>query len=179
MPDRSLDSPPDNTSAALRAAYRFLTLTETIVCYAAFAVGTLALIIDIFGREVLGNGVFGAQRVAVYAMAIAGMMGFSYVITHGGHLRPSVVDKLFPERLHPAMARFADLLSAAMCAGLTYASAIFVASTFRIGERDMSLPLDIWIVQTVLVAAFGYATIKFLIFFAAPSLRPVDQGEAI
>ncbi len=168
-----------DTKGKLRMLYRFLTVTETLVCYLAFAVGTLALIVDIFGREFLGNGIFGAQRVAVYAMAVAGMMGFSYVITNGGHLRPSIVDKLFPERLHPAMARFADLLSAAMCAGLTYASAVFVASTFRIGERDMSLPFNIWTVQTVLVAAFGYATLKFLIFFFEPSLRPVEQGEAL
>lgn len=172
---------PDTSEvpAWLRGIYRFMTVTETIVCYGTFVIGTLALILDIFGREFLGNGVFGAQRVAVYCMALAGMMGFSYVITRGGHLRPTAVDRLFPESWHPAMARYGDLLSAVLCAGLTYASVIFVASTFHFGERDMTLPLNIWTIQTVLVLAFGYSAVKFLIFFFAPSLRPTEMAEAM
>ncbi len=171
--------PPKKENGTLFAVYRFLTITETVVCYSAFTIGTLALVIDILGREILGNGVFGAQRVAVYAMAVAGMMGFSYVITHGGHLRPSVVDALFPVRWHGVMSRFANLLSSMMCVGLSYASAVFVASTFHIGERDMSLPLNIWTVQMVLIAAFSFAALKFLIFFAAPSLQPDSQGDVV
>lgn len=165
--------------AVLRWIYKFLIFAETIICYATFAMGTIALIVDIFGRELLGNGVFGAQRFAVYCMAMAGMVGFSYVISEGGHLRPSAVDRLFPEGWHPAMARFGDLVSAVLCVVLAWAAFTFVASTYRIGERDMTLPLDLWTIQTVLILAFAFSATKFMIFFFAPALRPGEKGEAM
>ncbi|QCO57248.1 TRAP transporter small permease (plasmid) [Pseudorhodobacter turbinis] len=172
-------NPRKQDLAVLRGIYKSLILAETIICYGTFALGTIALIIDIFGREFLGNGVFGAQRFAVYCMALAGMMGFSYVISEGGHLRPSAVDRMFPEGWHAAMARFGDLLSALLCVLLAWAAFTFVSSTYQIGERDMTLPLDLWTIQTVLILAFVFAATKFMIFFIAPALRPNDNGEAM
>ena len=166
-------------SPALRCLYNLIVKIETIVCYVFFIAGTVALVVDIFGREVLGQGVFGAQRVAVYCMAVAGIMGFSYVVSHGGHLRPTVLDKLVPQKLDAFAARLADLLSCLLCLGLAYASYLFIYSTYSIGERDMTLPINIWTIQSVLVFAFGFAAIKFLMFVVAPALRPVTSGGDI
>ena len=52
----------------MHAAQVFLTWlrrVEVVVCVTAFAAAALALIADVLARELLGNGIFGAQRFAV------------------------------------------------------------------------------------------------------------------
>lgn len=175
---QSVSGADRQVSPALRCLYNLIVKIETIVCYVFFIAGTVSLVVDIFGREVLGQGVFGAQRVAVYCMAVAGIMGFSYVVSHGGHLRPTVLDKLVPEKFDAFTARLADFISCLICLALAGASFIFIYSTYSIGERDMTLPVNIWTIQSVLVFAFGFSAIKFLMFVVAPSLRPQDaEGD--
>ena len=63
----------------MHAAQVFLTWLRRVglvVCVTAFAAAALALIADVLARELLGNGIFGAQRFAVWATAIAGLVGF-------------------------------------------------------------------------------------------------------
>lgn len=158
------------------ALLRLIGAVETIVCFTSFIIGTIALALDIFGREFLGFGIFGAQRLAVYCVAVAGVLGFSYVITHGGHLRPSILDKLIPPRHDAAMGRIADLVSAILCLLLAYGAFLLVLSTFQIGERDMSLQIPIWPIQSVLIVSFLFAATKFLIFALYPTLRPAETG---
>ncbi len=170
----------DYVPPAMRFIYNIIVKAETFICYVSFLAGTIALVVDIFGREVLGQGVFGAQRVAVYCMAVAGIMGFSYVVSHGGHLRPTILDNLVPQKYNALTARIADVISCLLCFFLAYASYLFIYSTYTIGEQDMTLPLYIWKIQSVLVFAFGFAGIKFLMFVFAPALRPVsDEGVDI
>ena len=80
----------------MHAAQVFLTWlrrVEVAVCVTAFAAAALALIADVLARELLGNGIFGAQRFAVWATAIAGLVGFALVTSEAGHLRPQFADK--------------------------------------------------------------------------------------
>lgn len=156
-----------------------ISLIETIVCFTSFLIGTAALALDIFGREFLGFGIFGAQRLAVYCVAVAGVLGFSYVITHGGHLRPSLLDKVVPARFDRRVTRLADLVSCLLCLLLAYGAFLLVRSTFQIGERDMTLPIYIWPVQSVLIVSFVFAATKFLLFALYPALRPADTGGDI
>ncbi|WP_274631368.1 TRAP transporter small permease [Arvimicrobium flavum] len=168
-----------SVSLPVRMLYKAIVRLETVICYIAFIAGTIALVLDIFGRELLGSGIFGAQRVAVYCMAVAGIMGFSYVVSHGGHLRPTVLDSLVPEKYDAFFARLADAISCLLCLGLAYASWLFVASTYSLGERDMTLPFNIWKVQSVLLVAFGFSALKFFLFCCVPALRPRDGGAAV
>jgi len=149
---------------------------ETFVCFTSFIIGTIALALDIFGREFLGFGIFGAQRLAVYCVAVAGVLGFSYVVSHGGHLRPTVLDKLIPAQHDRAASRLADLVSCLLCLLVAYGAFLLVRSTFQIGERDMTLPIFIWPVQSVLVVSFVFAATKFLLFALYPPLRPAQTG---
>ncbi|MDX6751172.1 TRAP transporter small permease [Geminicoccaceae bacterium 1502E] len=163
----------------LAVLYGAITRLETFLCFAAFIAGTAALFADIVGRELFGFGIFGAQRIAVYCMAVAGVLGFSYVVSQGGHLRPTILDKLVPARLDPLVTRLGDLLSAAICLGLAVASLLFVRGTYEIGEYSMTLPIPIWTVQTMLPAAFAIAGLKYLLFVLRPALRPVQASSEL
>lgn len=167
-------SPPSVPGLA-RGLLRAISGLETFVCFTSFIIGTIALAMDIFGREFLGFGIFGAQRLAVYCMAVAGVLGFSYVVSHGGHLRPTVLDGLTPARYDRIAARAADAVSCLLCLLVAYGAFLLVHSTFLIGERDMTLPIHIWPVQSVLVISFVFAAIKFLLFALFPALRPADR----
>lgn len=166
---------PQPVPSLARGLLRAITGLETFICFTSFIIGTIALAMDIFGREFLGFGIFGAQRLAVYCMAVAGVMGFSYVVSHGGHLRPTILDKLTPARHDRIAARVADVVSCLLCLLVAYGAFLFVHSTFVIGERDMTLPIYIWPVQSVLVVSFVFAAIKFLLFALFPALRPADK----
>ena len=170
---------PPMVPPVVRGLYRALVGTEMVICYASFLIGTVALALDIFGREFLGFGIFGAQRLAVYCMAVAGVLGFSYVISRGGHLRPTLLDKLTPAHLDAAAIRLGDVVSCLLCLLLAWGAFLLVRSTWQIGERDMTLPIPIWPVQSVLVVAFLFAALKYVLYAIWPALRPAEGGGEI
>lgn len=159
--------------------YKLISKIEVIVCYTTFIIGTVALALDIIGREFFSKGIFGAQRLAVYCIAIAGVMGFSYVVSHGGHLRPSILDKLVPPKYDRLAGRVADTISAVLCVLLAYGALLLVRTTHLHGEQDMSLSIPIWPIQSVLIVAFMFAASKYLLFAFYPSMRPTEEGGEI
>lgn len=164
-------------AGGLAASYRVLLRLEAFFCFTALIVGTLALLADIVGRELFGIGVFGAQRLAVYCMAVAGMLGFSYVVSQGGHVRVSIVDRIVPARFEQVAQRAADLVSAVVCAGLALGAFLFVRGSYELGEYSMTLPMAVWTVQSVLPIAFALAALKYLLFAAVPGLAS-REGSA-
>lgn len=168
-----------NVPRFAKGIYKTICAIETVICYTSFVIGTLALGADIFGREFLGQGIFGAQRLAVYCVAVAGILGFSYVVSNGGHLRPTFFDQAVPEKYTAFAMRLADVISCILCLLLTYGAFLFVKSTFDIGERDMTLPIYIWPVQSVLVMSFLFAATKFFLFAIFPALRPTEKAGDI
>lgn len=164
-----------------RLAERFLSALfelEKWVAIAAFGVITVVLFADVMGRELFGQGIFWAQRVAVYAATIAGLLGFSLCVAKGGHLRPSSFDKLAPPAWNEALNRIADLVAAAICLFLTVYGANFVLNSFNLGERGQAIDMPLWPVQIILPYCFGSAMLRYLVYAGFPALRPVEQEAA-
>jgi TRAP-type C4-dicarboxylate transport system permease small subunit len=156
---------------------RWLLAIEITISVAAFALASLALIADVLAREFLGNGIFGAQRFAVWATAIAGMIGFAIVTAERGHLRPQFTDKLLPSAWDGHMERISDIVAAVICAALGYYAVRFVQSSFALGERGMAIPIKVWPIQLILPWMFFSSALRHLIFFTYPALRPQPKGE--
>ena len=163
----------------MHAAQVFLTWlrrVEVAVCVTAFAAAALALIADVLARELLGNGIFGAQRFAVWATAIAGLVGFALVTSEAGHLRPQFADKWLPRALDPYMDRIGDAVSALICIGLGYYATDFVLNSIRLGERGMAIPIKVWPIQLILPWMFFSSALRHLVFTGFPgaprSTRP-------
>jgi TRAP-type C4-dicarboxylate transport system permease small subunit len=156
--------------AVLHAAER-LEVAFAGLCLAAAALGLCA---DVISREIIGQGLYGVQKFAVYCCAISGGLGISVVVHRGGHLRITAIDELVPDRMAAPFARIGDLVSAAICAALAYFSAVFVYDTFTFNETDTILNVPIWRIQIVLPIAFGFAMIKYLLHAAVPSSKPTE-----
>jgi TRAP-type C4-dicarboxylate transport system permease small subunit len=130
-----------------RRFLRALTLLEYMVGGIAFLLITALLFADVMSREVLGNGIYGAQRVAVYCMATAAFVGFALTTHLGGHFRIEGLERLLPRRFDKVLARLADLVSCGLCLFLAYWATRFVAVSFQNDERGVALGIVVWPMQ--------------------------------
>ncbi|QQS13308.1 MAG: TRAP transporter small permease [Rhodospirillales bacterium] len=163
---------------AVRRSLGLLYRLETIVACVAFVLVAASLFADVFSREALGNGIFGAQKFAVFATAIAGLLGFTIVVHSGGHLRVSAVDRLFPESWQGPMTRIGDLVSCGICLFLGVYAVQFVASSARLGETDMVFKIKLWPIQAALPYLFFASALRYAAHAAFPALRPEEKdGE--
>ena len=100
-----------------RRILKGLRYLEALICVGAFSIVVIALMSDVIGREVFGHGVFGAQRIAVWAAAVVGLVGFALVTSDAGHLRPQFADHWLPRSAEPLLDRVADVTKVALPAG--------------------------------------------------------------
>jgi TRAP-type C4-dicarboxylate transport system permease small subunit len=155
-----------------RQFLRALTLLEYAVAGTSFLLITLLLFADVMSREVLGNGIYGAQRVAVYCMAIAAFVGFALTTHLGGHFRIEGLERLLPHRFDRVLARLGDIISCGLCLFLAYWAARFVAVSFQNDERGVALGVVVWPIQTAMIWMFLSSAIRHAIFAAWPALKP-------
>ncbi|QCI65350.1 TRAP transporter small permease [Phreatobacter stygius] len=161
--------------ATARRMLAALFWLESAIAVAALLAVAAILFADVVGRELFGQGLFGALRAAVYATAIAGLIGFGLCTAAGAHMRVNLLDKLLPARLEPSIERIADGLSFVICAAFAYWSVLYVLQTYAQNEQALSLGVPVWPFQVVLPWMFISAGIRYLIFALLPVLRPVEQ----
>jgi len=130
---------------------------EAILAVTAFSGVALALTADVVGRELFGNGIYGAQKFAVYCTAVAGMTGFALVVAKGGHLRPKFFDRIVPEQYEAQANRIADLAAAAIC--------IF-----------LGIYALVWPIQSIIPYVLLSSALRYLLFALSPANRPVEEG---
>lgn len=164
---------------ATRGLLKVLLWIELAVCAITLVAGAGALVFDVFAREFLGNGIFGAQRFAVWAMAISGLVGFALVTAERGHLRPTFTDSWLPASWTPFMERLADVISACICLTLAYFAVEFVKSSYMLGERGMAIPIKLWPIQLILPWMFFSSAVRHIVFAAFPVLRPEPREEML
>ena len=162
---------------AVQKFLKALWTVEATICVLAFCGTALALMADVLAREFFGNGIFGAQRFAVWANAIAGLLGFAIVTAERGHLRPQFADKLLPKSLEPHVDRIGEVLSAVICLAMAWYAVRFVQSSAALGERGMAIPILVWPIQLVLPWMFFSSALRHLAFARWPELRPAPRSE--
>jgi TRAP-type C4-dicarboxylate transport system permease small subunit len=151
----------------LKAMYRI----EAWAAGLALTVVAVALFADIVGRELIGSGIFGAQRTAVYGMIISAFLGFILASQTGRHIRIEGLDRLIPQILQPTVVRLGHLTSLAICLYLAYWSADFVAVAMEQGERSMAINILVWPIKLILPWAFLSAGMRYLFFVIDPALE--------
>ena len=162
---------------AVQKLLKALWTVEATICVIAFSGTALALMADVLAREFFGNGIFGAQRFAVWSNAIAGLLGFALVTAERGHLRPQFADALVPKALAPHIDRIGELVSATICLVIAWYAVKFVQSSAALGERGMAIPILVWPIQVVLPWMFFSSALRHLAFAAWPVLRPAPRSE--
>ena len=149
---------------------------EAIVAVTAFSGVALALTADVIGREIFGDGIYGAQKFAVYCTAVAGLTGFALVVAKGGHLRPKFFDRIVPPQYDVQANRVADLTAAAICIFLGIYAVQFVYSSYALQERGLGLNILVWPVQAIVPYVLLSSALRYILFALSPANRPAEEG---
>lgn len=160
---------------ATAAFLKYLTRFESFVAVFALFISATALLADIFAREFFKVGLFGSFRVAVYATAASALVGFCVCISHGTHLRISFLDNAAPEAWRPLVIRVGYLMSFAICVFFAYWAVFYVNQTAMLGEADPSLRVVVWPMQLVMPWMFISGAVRYLAYFAFPSIAAHEE----
>jgi TRAP-type C4-dicarboxylate transport system permease small subunit len=157
---------------------------ECVIAVAAFGLIATLLVLDVAGRELLGPiykaldikraaGVYGAQKLSVYALVLASFCGVGIATATASHLQPRVAYGWIPESWGPAVNRLADVLTGAFMLGVAWYGWVFVQSTMQTGLRAQAFNMPVWPFQLAIPLGFLSAGLRYFLFAAWPALRPV------
>jgi TRAP-type C4-dicarboxylate transport system permease small subunit len=156
---------------------------ECWLAVAAFGFIAVVLIGDVLGREVIGPlfraldiqkqaGVYGAQKMSVYALVIGSFAGVGIATATGSHLLPRVGFGWIPKEWGPAMDRVADVITGVFMCGVAWYGWVYVSSSMASGLRAQAFNIPIWPIQLAIPAGFLSAGLRYFIFALWPAVRP-------
>jgi TRAP-type C4-dicarboxylate transport system permease small subunit len=162
---------------------------ECAIAAGAFGLMALLLVADVAGREFLHPllkalgvdagpmGLYGAQKIAVFALVLATYAGIGIATASAAHLVPQVAFRAVPARWSATMNRLADALSGVLLLAAAAYSVEFVIGSYTTGLRAPMLQWFVWPVQLAMPAGFASAAVRYLCFARWPALRP-QRAEA-
>lgn len=154
----------------LSALLRF----EGMVAVAAYVVTCGLLLADVFSREIMSQSIWGAQKIAVFGAIVAGILGLTIAVGNNAHLRANFADQVLP---FAWVDRVGDLVSCALFAALCWYAIGFVGESIEFKDKAEVINISLWPIQLVFPYAFATASLRHLIFFVNPGLKPEAAGE--
>ncbi len=156
-------------------ALRLLTLAESIAAAAAYVLVAGLLIGDVVGREVLGKGIFGAQKMAVYCAIVAAFLGLALATSSNMQLRPSFLDHVFKG---PMTDRIGDAFAALFYVFMAVIAILFIQQSMEFQDRAAVLYWLLWPIQLIIPYALCSTGVRHGVFARWPALKPVERGAA-
>jgi TRAP-type C4-dicarboxylate transport system permease small subunit len=119
------------------------------------------------------TGVYGAQKLSVYALVLGSFAGIGIATATGSHLLPRVGFSWIPASWADGMNRLADVITGVFMLGVTYYGFVFIQSTMTAGLRAQAFDLPVWPFQLAIPLGFLSAAVRYFCFAAWPALRPL------
>jgi TRAP-type C4-dicarboxylate transport system permease small subunit len=179
----SLGAAADAPAAVRRLLGRWHR-AECVIAVAAFGFIAAVLVLDVLGRELLhpllralglqpgATGIYGASKLAVFALVIASYAGLGIATATGTHLVPQVAFGVVPAAWGPTIDRVADMLTCAVLLAAAGYAAQFVAASYASTLRAPVLQWPVWPFQLALPLGFGSAALRYACYACWPALRP-------
>ncbi|MBN8491182.1 MAG: TRAP transporter small permease subunit [Burkholderiales bacterium] len=184
----SVAAPATRPPPAPRAVVVLLAVWHKIECWIAvlaFSFIALVLMIDVLGRELYGpvmsmlgikvgaTGLFGSQKLAVFALVIGSFAGIGIATATGVHLVPRVAFKWVPASWSPHMDRIADVFTGLFLLGVTWYGVQFVIASKESGVLAAVINVSAWPIQLAIPLGFASAALRYFIFAIWPAVRPL------
>ena len=150
----------------------------------AFSFIALVLCIDVVGRELYGpvmnylgfkvgsTGLFGSQKLAIFALVIGSFCGVGIATATGVHLVPRLAFGWLPQRWSGDVDRIADLVSGLFLLGVAWYGIVFVLASKQSGVLAPVINVSAWPIQMVIPLGFVSAAARYFFFARWPALRP-------
>ena len=155
-----------------------LLTVETLVAGAFYTIAAAILFADVISRELFSNSIWGGQRMAVLLANGSALIGIAVAVALNRHFRPSVLDRVIPQRFDMVTARTGHVIAALVMFAGAYFGALLVLENRAMGFTTPPLKLEIWIAQLALPYGFASAGLRYLFFAIDPALQPA-QDERI
>jgi TRAP-type C4-dicarboxylate transport system permease small subunit len=157
---------------------------ECWVAVACFGLIAALLLTDVLGRELVGPvlrllgfdpgpmGLFGSQRVSVYALVVGSFAGIGIATATASHLVPRVGYGWVPAAWEPGMDRLASLLTGLALMAIAWYGWVFVESSRETDLRAPVLDWAVWPIQLAIPLGFASAAGRYFMYAAWPAARP-------
>ena len=149
---------------------------ERGILVSGFSIMVSALIVDVIGREIFGQGIFGAVTFSNYVLVYAALAGFGLTVASGKHLTPNPFGRLQADRWQSTIDRLSSLLSAIILAALGVAGVGYVLSSIHLQERSQEIDWLLWPVQCAIPIAFSISALRHLVYAIYTELKPVPAA---
>jgi TRAP-type C4-dicarboxylate transport system permease small subunit len=157
---------------------------ECWVAVGAFGLIAALLVLDVAGRELLGavykafdikgkTGIYGAQKLSVYALVLASFCGIGIATATGSHLLPRIGFGWIPESWGHSMNRSADALTGLFMLIVAYYGFQFASSTMAVGLRAQAFDMPVWPFQLAIPIGFLSAAVRYFVYAGWPDARPL------
>lgn len=160
-------------------------ILERILAVIAFTMIGVLVFSDVFGREFIGpvgnalgfemgsTGIYGAQKMSIYLLAIGAFTGLGVSVATGSQIVPRVAFKWVPESWGPWLNRLGNLVSGLIFFATAYYGFEFVKVSREIGTVMAGLDWPAWVIQAVIPLGFASAGFRYLAFAIWPATAPV------
>ena len=118
------------------------------------------------------TGLFGSQKLAIFALVIGSFCGIGIATATGVHLVPRVGFGWLPKAWGPSVDRLADVLTGVFLLGVTWYGFVFVLSSKQSGVLAAVINVSAWPIQLAIPLGFLSAALRYFFFAAWPGLRP-------
>jgi hypothetical protein len=174
---------------AVRGILQFWHRAECWLAVACFGLIALLLLTDVLGRELVGPvlraigidlgpmGLFGSQRVSVYALIVGSFAGIGIATATGSHLVPRVGHVWVPKSWDPAMNRLADLVTGLALLAVAWYGWTFVESSRETDLRAPVLDWAVWPMQLAIPLGFLSAAGRYFFYAAWPASKPLPPAH--
>lgn len=172
--------PPPGVVKVLQAWHRI----ECWIAVLSFTFIAAVLIVDVLGRELYGpvmamlgikvgaTGLFGSQKLAVFALVIGSFCGIGIATATGVHLVPRLAFGWVPKAWGPSVDRLADVFTGLFLLGVTWYGLLFVLASRQSGVLAAVINVSAWPIQLAIPLGFLSAALRYFIFAIWPALRP-------
>lgn len=172
---------PDGVVTLLRRWHK-VECWVAVICFSFIAI---VLATDVLGRELYGpvmrafgrdvgaTGLFGSQKLAVFALVIGSFAGVGIATAGGAHLVPRVGFGWVPRRFDAAMGRLSDVITGVFLLGVTWYGLVFVIASRESGVLAAVINVSAWPVQMAIPIGFLSAALRYFIFAIWPATKPV------
>ncbi len=150
---------------------------EVLVAGLFYGLAAGILVIDVVSREIFGQSIWGAQRMAVLLANGAALIGIGVAVGLGRHIRPPLLDFIVKDSYLPYVQRIGHFISSLVCFIGAYYASLLVLSNKQMGFTAVPLDLQIWVAQTALIYGLASSGMRYLIFMLRPALAPVDDAS--
>lgn len=155
---------PPAVASLLRSWHR----AECWIAVLAFTFIAVVLVVDVLGREAYGplmtmlgikvgaTGLFGSQKMAVFALVIGSFCGIGIATATGVHLVPRIGFAWVPKSWGPRVDRLADLFTGLFLLGVTWYGVMFVLASKESGVLAAVINVSAWPIQRAGARASGH-----------------------